>query len=114
MTISERIFDIMKQRGMTQKEFSQRTGIPQSTISDWKGKGVNPAADKVMVISDVLGVDPVMLLSGTESNLYEKPDYLMIGRKTEECFLVEAFRDLDEGSRKRVLGYLEALKKVDK
>jgi predicted transcriptional regulator len=34
MVISERIFPIMKKPRMTQKEFSKKTGIPESTISD--------------------------------------------------------------------------------
>lgn len=38
MTISERIFKLLQERGMSQKEFSDRTGIAQSSISDWKRK----------------------------------------------------------------------------
>ena len=34
MIISERIFKLMEAQGMSQKEFSQRTGIAQSSISD--------------------------------------------------------------------------------
>ena len=36
MKISEKIFEIMAQKGMSQLELSQKTGIPQSVISDWK------------------------------------------------------------------------------
>ncbi len=52
--ISERIFKIMEERGMSQIEFSKATGIAQSTISEWKRKITNPAADKIMVICEVL------------------------------------------------------------
>lgn len=38
MTISERIFELMKEKNLTQKEFSKRAHIPESTISDWKKK----------------------------------------------------------------------------
>ena len=48
MKISERIFKIMGQKGMNYFEFSKRTGIAQSTISDWKTKGTNPRVDKLM------------------------------------------------------------------
>lgn len=34
--ISEKIFELILRNGMTQKEFSEETGISQSTISDWK------------------------------------------------------------------------------
>ena len=46
MIISERIFKIMEEKGMTQLEFSAGTGIAQSTISDWKRKKTNPSAEK--------------------------------------------------------------------
>ena len=35
-TISDRIFELLKEKGMSQKEFSARTGIAESSISDWK------------------------------------------------------------------------------
>jgi len=33
MTISERIFELLDKRGMSQKVFAERTGIAQSSIS---------------------------------------------------------------------------------
>ena len=54
MIISEKIFALLEQRGMSQKEFSERTGISQSTISDWKRKQTNPSADKILKICEVL------------------------------------------------------------
>ena len=36
MTISERIFERLKQISMTQKEFALKSGIKESTISEWK------------------------------------------------------------------------------
>ena len=66
MTISERIFELIRERGYTQKEFSKKTGIAESTISDWKKKGTNPVSDKILTICDVLEVSPYFLLSGVE------------------------------------------------
>ncbi len=66
MTISERIFEKLAQMGMTQKQFSESTGILQSTISEWKKKKTNPTSEKIMVICKVLGDTPERLLSGTE------------------------------------------------
>ena len=66
MTISERIFEKLAQMGMTQKQFSESTGILQSTISEWKKKKTNPTSEKIMVICKVLDVTPEWLLSGIE------------------------------------------------
>lgn len=48
MIISERIFKILNEKDMSQKEFSSLTGIACSTISDWKHKKTNPSSDKIM------------------------------------------------------------------
>ena len=37
-TISDRIFELLKEKGMSQKEFAAQTGIAESSISDWKRK----------------------------------------------------------------------------
>ena len=52
-SIGLRIIDLIKEKGMTQKEFSEKTGIPQSTISDWRGKRLNPKVDKILIIWDI-------------------------------------------------------------
>lgn len=109
MIISDRIFQILKEQNMSQKEFSEKTGISQSTISDWKRKHLNPSSDKIMLICNVLNVTPYMLLSGVENEKYNKLDYVVIDKKTEEYRLIERYRNLEESSRTRLLGYLEAL-----
>lgn len=109
MLISERIFEKLKKTGMSQKEFSQKTGIPQSTISDWKSKKLNPASDKIMLICEVLEVSPYELLSGVENENYTALDYIVIDKNTEEYRLIEQYRKLESGGKARLLGYMEAL-----
>lgn len=65
MKIYERIHLIMQEKGINQKELSKRTGIAQSTISDWGRKKTNPGADKIMKISAALEVKPEELLQDT-------------------------------------------------
>ncbi len=112
MLISQKIFSLIKQRGMTQKEFSERTEISQSTISDWKRKGTNPSADKILKICEVLQVTPYELLAENNSVneiLQVVPDVIL---NHEENLLVESFRKLDIKQKNRVLGYLEAMKEM--
>ncbi|MCQ2550477.1 MAG: helix-turn-helix domain-containing protein [Lachnospiraceae bacterium] len=109
MQIYERVFGLLQDMGMTQKEFSEKTGIPQSTISDWKNKKVNPSSDKIMIICQVLGVTPYDILSGTESDKYEKPDYLIVNKSTEEYILIDSIRKLSKSKYNRLFGYVEAL-----
>ncbi len=44
MTISERIFERLKQLPITQREFADKAGIQQSTISEWKKNKTNPSS----------------------------------------------------------------------
>ena len=111
MTISDSIFALLKERGMTQKEFSEATGIAQGAISDWKRKRTNPSADSILIISKVLEVDPSELLSGKKSEgKRSKPtDFIIVNSKTDEGILVETFQDMDVESKKRVLEYVKKL-----
>lgn len=110
MTVSQRIFGILDERKMTQKEFSQRTGIPQSTISDWRKKNTNPASDKILVICEVLNITPYELLSAVkeQGSRSKSVNCRVVADGTEEGLLLEMYDALDRDSRERLMGYLEA------
>lgn len=112
MVISERIFALLKERKMSQKDFSDRTGIAESTISDWKRKKTNPVAEKILTICHVLGVSPYELLSGTdgEGERSRKSKYIVVDKGTELGMFLEDYQHLDEKMQERVLGYMQALK----
>ena len=112
MTIGERVLELVHKKNMTQKEFSEKTGIPQSTMSSWKGKKQNPSMNKLQVICDTLDVDPYFLISGTVTNENLKNEYLTVYREDEEYQLMVDFRKLDQNSRNRVMGYVRALQDV--
>lgn len=108
MLISDRIFQILKEKSISQKEFSVRTGIPQSTISDWKSKRLNPASDKIMVICRVLEVSPSELLEGASDEKWNM-DGTTLQKDSEDYILLEQIRSLPAESRSRLMGYLDAL-----
>lgn len=109
MIISERIFHLMNEKGMSQKVFSDRTGISPSTISDWKRKKTNPAADKIMLICDVLEITPYELLSGVEKERYIQLDYVIVDKQSEDYAFLDTYRSLEEKDRYRVMGYMDSL-----
>ena len=111
MIISQKIFELIKAKGMNQKEFALATGISQSTISDWKTKGTNPAADKIMVICDVLGVTPVELLtSGDQFKSYEPDKTVIIEPGTEKYALIELIKQMDDAQVERLTAYVKRLR----
>jgi len=112
MLISERIYQYLEVRGMSQNEFAKRTGISQSTISDWRRKGTNPSADKIMIICDVLGISPYELLLETDSKNpreYRQTDYVVIDKNSKEYELIRKYEKLAPDAQRRLEGYLQAL-----
>ncbi|MCR4584400.1 MAG: helix-turn-helix domain-containing protein [Lachnospiraceae bacterium] len=110
MTISDRIFERLKQLGLTQKEFSEKTGILQSTISEWKKKGTNPSSDKILIICRVLDISPEWLLSGVDpaASRGRNQKYYVVDVNTDTGELVAGFNRLEKAQRDRILGYLAA------
>ena len=111
MTISDRIFEKLRQIHMSQKQFSQETGIPQSTISEWKTKKTNPTSEKIMQICTVLDVTPEWLLSGSEKTGKRGNDLprYVVDRDSEIGEIVYNYNRLKERHRQRVQGYMTAL-----
>ncbi len=109
MIISERLFEIMDKKEITQIEFSRATGIAQSTIADWKRKKTNPAADKIMLICDVLNISPYELLQDSKRLNEHEVDYQIVSEGTDEYELLVEFDRLNNKQRERVMGFINAL-----
>ncbi|MBQ9050163.1 MAG: helix-turn-helix domain-containing protein [Lachnospiraceae bacterium] len=96
---------------MTQVEFSKRTGIATTTISDWRKKNTNPGSEKIMQICAALEVTPEYLLSGVceDSDRGKAVDYMVIPQGTEERELLELFNEMQWLERTRLLEYAKKL-----
>lgn len=114
MLIRDRIFERIDELHMTQKAFSEQTGIPQTTISDWRKKRTNPTAEKLLIICEVLKVTPEWLLSGIEAqgDRGNPPKKYVVDCETEPGILIECFNSLDKASQAHLLGYAMGLKKM--
>ena len=115
MTISERILKVLKDRGMTQVEFAKQVGIASSTISEWKKKKTNPAADKIMNICNVLQITSEQLLTG--KGIEDEEEIAAASPESRftpyDIQLIEDFHGLKEEQQKRLVAYMEALKKIE-
>ena len=107
MQIGERIYKYLEEKGMSQAEFVSRTGISQSTVSDWKIKKNNPSADKIMVICKALDISPYELLTGTEDM-----DNSYVDKDSKEYTLIETYQELSDDARIKLERYMEALRKA--
>ena len=111
MNIRDRIFARLDEMQITQKAFSERTGIPQSTISDWRKKKTNPTADKILIICKTLDVTPEWLLSGIEpqGTRSNPADWYAIDADTDSGRLITVYNSMNREQQTRLLGYAEAL-----
>ncbi len=62
----ERIFNLLKEKGITQSALAEKIGVRQATISDWKRKKTTPSADTIGLIAEILGVSTDYLITGKE------------------------------------------------
>ncbi len=116
MTISDRIFERIKQLSMTQKEFAKKAGIQQSTISEWKKNKTNPSSDKILAICKALDVTPEWLLSGVDPavNRGKNQLYYTVDLSTDSGILITEFNKLEKQERDRILGYVAAFAAMQK
>lgn len=115
MTVSERIIKVLKERNMTQAEFAKQVGIASSTISEWKKKKTNPTVEKIMDICNVLQITPEQLLTGKGIEDEEEIATAMPESRFthQDIRIVEDYHGLKEEQQKRLLAYMEALKKIE-
>ena len=115
MTISERLFGIMEKKNISMSELSRMTGISRNTIFDWHKKNTNPGSDKIMAICRALEITPEQLLTG--EGIDDVTEFKPI---TEQAYvdrtdakLLEDYHGMQESQKKRLLAYVEALKKIE-
>ena len=111
MIISERIFMIMEEKGISQLELSSKAGIAQSTISDWKRKKTNPSADKIMAICDVLDVSPFDILQDTiPSKGAGEVNFLIASEGTAEFEILKKMEKLNKKTKEELRKYVKGVK----
>ena len=115
MIISERVLKVLKERNMTQVEFAKQVGIASSTISEWKKRKTNPTADKIMDICNVLKITPEQLLSG--KGIEDEEEIAATSPESRftpyDIQMIEDYHNLKEEQQKRLMAYMEALKKIE-
>lgn len=117
-----RLKSIMKERKITQTELAKRTGIRQSSISDWLNDRYEPKQDKVYIIAKALNVSPAWLLGYDEniptneqsSNYYldaETAEYAeMLRTRPEMRMLFSASRGISKEDMEKAVEYIELLR----
>lgn len=106
-----KIFELMRERGISQKELSKRTGIPTSTISDWKRKGTVPSSDKIIAICKALNVRVDEVFEQIEK---DETNQRVITKQDDLWDFVCEYDEMEPAKKKRLLSYMMALLKVER
>ena len=117
MTISQRLFKIMDEQRVSIPELSYRTGISKQTIYDWKKKGTNPGADKIMIICEALRITPEDLLVGKPEEDETEIAKISVDEIIPEFDdfsykMAKMSTGMTESQRKRLLAYMSMLQNM--
>lgn len=115
-----RLKNIMSERKITQSELSKRTGIRQSSISDWLNGRYEPKQDKIYLIAQALGVSPSWLLGYDETTSNQTEGYYVdpetaefaeyLRTRPEARLLFSASRGISKEDMEETVKYIEYLK----
>lgn len=100
MTIIERIFLIMKEKGLKQKELATATNKNESQITSWKNRNCNPPAELLPDIAKFLNVSINYLVTGqTETN---NNNFNFLNSNNDEAELLKNYQKLDQRGKHKV------------
>lgn len=103
MTISERMFQVMKQKKITQEKLAESLGTKQSSVTNWKSRGTTPPMEYLPKICEVLDISWEYLITGEN----RQPHYT-----ADERQLVTEYRKCNEVGKERIREYTQAMQAV--
>lgn len=107
--VAERIFDLVKKRGLEQKEFAHLIGTTDKTVSAWKTSRTRSYTKFLPQISEVLGTSVEYLVTGNKKS---PPPTDGNGLSPAKRALLDAVDGLSDEQCEKLLGIIEEAKKL--
>lgn len=99
--MGQKIYALRKEKGMTLEELGDKVGVGKSTVRKWEnGMIANMKRDKILKISEVLGVSPGYLM-GWEDPIATQQDNFSLSNIEKE--IVTEYRKADDITKAMVL-----------
>lgn len=90
--LGNRIFELRKSKGLSQKELGSLLGVSNKSVSKWENGAAIPKTDTLVKLADIFGISAQELLQGkTDSKLTLKK----LSYETNEMFLTEEIEKRD-------------------
>lgn len=105
-TIVNRIFELMKEKKITQQQVANKLGIGQSTVASWKQRDCPPPINFISEIANMLDVSIEYLITGIQT-----PTKRTI--TNEEWFLIRHYRIASEENQDKIREYILSLTDED-
>lgn len=102
MDTVERIFYLLNERKMEQKEFAAKIGVSENVVSTWRTGRTKSFSRYLSKIAEVLSTSPEYLLTGSEAEPVPASD-------PELAAALSQFEKLTPEQRAKVIGYMEGL-----
>lgn len=125
MTIGERIQQLRKEKGITQKELAEKLNLAEITIRQYETNKREPKITTLSKIAKFLGTGLETFLTNDEqslfedmANLYLKSDSNIKFLKSsqehtpQENYLIAKFRELNEKGKKKATDYIDDLAQI--
>ena len=96
---------LLQEKGLTSYKVAKETGIGRSTFTDWKNGRSVPGTDKLMKISEYLGVSIEYLKTGKEP---EQKEYPEMDLTEEHLEVLELFDSLKKEQKTAVVNLLRS------
>lgn len=86
MTICERMFRVMEEKGLKAINLARKLDISTGVTTGWKQRGTDPPAKYISQICEFLGCSLEYLLTGQETEKAPAPEISENGREMLELF----------------------------
>lgn len=97
------LYEIRKQKGISQVALSMKLGVSQETISAYENGKAYPSVDTLLKLCDIFNVSADFLLDRTDVKLTVN-DFCDKNLSPDEMELVDNFRKLSHLKKNRALG----------
>ena len=102
------LYEIRKEKGMSQIALSVKLGVSQETISAYENGKAYPSVDVLLKLCEIFNVSSDYLLDRTDIKLTIN-DFCDKNLSPEELELVSNFRKLSFSKKNRALGILSGM-----
>lgn len=101
--VRKKLFDFLKETGMSRYRFSQLSGISTSTLSDMEKRlDYDIRESNIFKVSKGMGITPYELFQGDSGSVHVCDE--------KEVYLLMNFRILPRDYQERLIGYLFCLR----